>query len=90
VELTRIFDAKVKAFMKTVLKAGGGSGVLGRVTDYVIRYEVGLQPSLAPWQNAHLYVVTGTSANCFLVTLHAFRPGARAGTVAERTTRLPA
>jgi len=41
VELTRIFDAKVKAFMKTILKADKDeSGVLGRVTDYVIRYEV--------------------------------------------------
>ena len=48
VELTRIFDAKVKAFMKTVLKAGSASGVLGRVTDYVIRYEVGRQPGCAP------------------------------------------
>jgi hypothetical protein len=41
VEMTRIFHQRVHAFMTTALRARSGQrGILGRVTDYVIRYEV--------------------------------------------------
>lgn len=41
VEITRIFHQRVKAFMDKMLKANSGQrGLLGRITNYVVRYEV--------------------------------------------------
>jgi hypothetical protein len=41
VEVTRIFHLRVKAFMEKALRVNTGkAGILGRVTDYMIRYEV--------------------------------------------------
>lgn len=41
VELARSFHKRTTELMKQVLKAGSGmSGVLGKVTNWVVRYEV--------------------------------------------------
>jgi hypothetical protein len=41
VEVTRIFHQRVKAFMDKMLKTGSDKGgLLGRITNYVVRYEV--------------------------------------------------
>ena len=50
VEVTRIFHQRVKAFMDKMLKTGSDQGgLLGRITNYVVRYEVRCMLWLVHW-----------------------------------------